>query len=169
MTERLRWDQNHAIKKEFHLRKGSVVMAELRFPSIWSSRAKGSIRNEALDIIPEGVIHQRFRVSSEVLDNEFAVARLPAQVRKQAEIELPSGLRYELTSKGLFHRVWTLSEVDAGGRKGLFALIETRGFLKESSYIEISEYPSNDHDFLVLALLVWYIVVTIHEREAPAL
>jgi hypothetical protein len=167
MTERLIWQQTRALKKEFQLLKGSEPLAHLRFPSMWSSRAKGTIGNLQLAFIWEGVIHPRLRVSNEVLDQAVAVARLANSLRREAEIELPSGLRYELTSKGTFHKVWKLSESDASGRKELFTLVETRSLLKESGFIEFSDIPrENNSTILLLALLVCYLVVRIHEREA---
>lgn len=166
MTERLIWQQTQALKKEFQLRKGAEVLANLRFHSLWSNRAKGAIGNLQLVFIWEGVIHPRLRVSNEVLDQVVAVARFARSIRREAEIELPSGQRYELTSKGTFHRVWNLSESDAGGRKELFTLVETRSFLKDSGFIEFSDIPrDNDSTSLLLALLVCYLVRMIHERE----
>lgn len=166
MTERLIWQQTRILRKEFQLVKGSEVLANLQFPSMWSDRALGTIRNLQLVFALEGVIHPRIRVLDKTLDQVVAVARFARSLRREAEIELPSGLEYELTSKGTFHRVWKLSESDAGGRKDLFTLVETRSLLKESGFIEFSIVPrDSDSTVLLLALLVCYLVVMIHERE----
>jgi hypothetical protein len=166
MTERLIWQQTRTLRKEFQLRKGPEILATLRFPSLWSGRANGTIRNLQLVFVWEGLIHPRLRVSNKVLDQVVAIARFEHSIRREAEIVLPSGLKYELTSKGTFHRVWKLSESDAGGRKELFTLVEARGFLKESSFIEFSDITQdNDSSTLLLTLLVCYLVRMIHERE----
>jgi hypothetical protein len=165
MPDGLVWEQPRALKKEFQLRRGSEVVASLRFPSLWSSRAQGSYGIANLILTCEGVFHRRARVASEGLDQVMAIARIGRWFGQQAEIELPTGRAYTLSSKGAFHRVWTLSEHDGVRKREMLTLVESRSFLRESGHFELGGWQASDPEPFFLALVVCYLVVVIHEQE----
>lgn len=165
MTERLVWEQPRALKKEFHIRRGQEVVAQLNFPSLWSNRANGSYGNVRLSFAYEGILHQRIRVSSSDLDQLVAIIRIGRWFGKQADIELPTGRTLALYNKGNLHRIWTLSESDGVRKRDLLSLVEKRSILKESAIIDIVGLSSSDPNPLLMALLVCYLVVVVHEQE----
>lgn len=165
MAERLAMVQRRARRKEFQIVRGEEDVAHFRFTSFWTNRVEGRYGNVGLNLALEGFFRHKVLVTDSALGQMLASARIDGWFGKQADIELPDGRAYELSSKGILHRVWTLSETNGTGRRQLLTFIEKRGFIKDEGIIDLEESSRGSPDPLLLALLVCYLVVVIHEQE----
>ena len=168
MSETLYWQRPKAMRREYHLHRGEAVVASLAFPSVWRYHATGSHGDKSYRFSFEGVFRQRVRVLTSELGEQKAYARMRWALKGRAEIELPDGRTYRLTSKGILRRVWSLTEgLDGKGRE-LLAQTEVRGVLHESGVMEMKDLRPGDPDPLFLALIAWYLVVVVHQQEGAA-
>lgn len=147
------WSQPRALRRQYQLRRGRDLVGELRFPGLFTARATATVEHQLWDIRAEGFYQSAVHVArAGATDAELTFTRDPIRSGGLLDFRGHPPLRIRIGT--LRRRVLVRTpDREAVMRIGYRGLLRMRG--------EVRFGPrQTSHDFRLLAVIGWYLVVT---------
>ena len=164
----LKWIQPHALKMEYELHTGDIVVATLRFRSSFGSFATATSADGSWTFKRVGFFNPRVTVRSEGSETDLAVFR-PKWTGSEGTTQLANGAAYTWKTANFWATEYAWQN-SAGEPLILYKQGVEASWLadlfKTQARVEIQPSAQGLQDLALLVLLGWYLIVLKQQDDA---
>jgi hypothetical protein len=159
----LKWTQPHAMKMDYELHAGDIVVATLRFRSSFGSFATATSADGSWTFKRVGFWQTKATIRASETETDLAVFNNNTW-RGGGTLELPDGRKYPANTN-----FWaTQYEFTTGTGEALISYRQIDGMLHMSALTEIHPLAKEVPEMPWMVILGWYLTVMMHMDSAAA-